>query len=292
VKRTLNRLSARQAETFKKPGRHADGGNLYLTINQAGSRKWVFMYTLAGKQREMGLGGAGKGGVSIATARARAAGARKLLADGIDPIIAKEDAAQQAALANAPTFGKMADDYIAAMKPRWRNPKHIGQWEYTLRTLAAPLRSKKVNRIETSDVLEVLQPLWLSVPETASRLRGRIESVLDAAKAKGYRQGENPARWRGHLKLLLPARAKLTRGHHAALSYEKMPEFMAKLKGGARCQHLHSNSPSSVPAAPARRLGRDGTRSTWRNACGRSRQPASRPAKSTGCHCRIERWRS
>ncbi len=126
----------------------------------------------------------------------------------------------------------MADDYIAVMKPSWRNAKHAAQWTYTLKTLAAPLRPKRVSQIETADVLEVLQPLWQSMPETASRLRGRIENVLDAARAKGYRQGENPARWRGHLALLLPKRQKLGRKHHAALPYEQLPEFMAKLRVG------------------------------------------------------------
>jgi integrase len=232
MKRTLNRLTARQAETLKKPGRHADGGNLYLSISPTGTRRWMFMYSLNGKQREMGLGSAAKGGVPLGIARTRAAEARAWLAAGTDPITAKKQAAERAAVAQAPTFGKMADDYVTAMKPSWRNAKHAAQWSYTLEELAAPLRPKRVDQIETSDILEVLQPLWLSVPETASRLRGRIENVLDAAKAKGFRQGDNPARWRGHLKLLLPAREKLTRGHHAALSYEQMAPFMSKLREG------------------------------------------------------------
>jgi integrase len=232
MKRTLNRLSARQVETLKAPGRHADGGNLYLSISPQGARRWMFMYALNGKQREMGLGSAGKGEVPLATARARATAARATLAAGIDPLTAKREAAQRAAVAQAPTFGKMADDYVAAMKPSWRNATHAKQWIYTLEELAAPLRSRRVDQIQTADVLEVLQPLWQSVPETASRLRGRIERILDAAKAKGFRQGENPARWRGHLALLLPKRQKLTRGHHAALPYDQMPSFMANLREG------------------------------------------------------------
>jgi integrase len=230
MKRTINRLTTRQAETIKKLGRHADGGNLYLKITADGSRRWVFMYALGGRQREMGLGSASKGGVPLATARVRAAEARTALAAGIDPIAAKKEAEQRAAIARAPTFGKMADDYITAMKPSWRDAKHAAQWKTTLTTHAAPLRSKPVNQIQTADVLETLQPLWQSIPETASRLRGRIENVLDAAKAKGFREGENPARWRGHLSLLLPKREKLTRGHFAALSYEKMSDFMAQLR--------------------------------------------------------------
>jgi integrase len=232
MKRTLNRLTARQAETLKTSGRHADGGNLYLSISPKGSRRWMFMYSLNGKQREMGLGSAAKGEVPLATARVRAAAARASLAVGIDPLTAKKEAAQKVAIAQAPSFGKMADEYLAVMKPSWRNAKHADQWAYTLDELAASLRSKRVNEIQTSDILKVLQPLWLSVPETASRLRGRIERVLDAAKAKGFRDGENPARWRGHLALLLPKRQKLTRGHHAALPYDQIPSFMGKLREG------------------------------------------------------------
>src|SRR5688572_612669 len=132
MKRTINRLSARQVETLKKPGRHADGGNLYLKITPDGSRRWVFLYSLNGKQREMGLGSATKGGVPLAAARAKAAEARAMLSADIDPMVAKKDAEQRSALIQAPTFGRMADDYIAAMKPSWRNEKHITQWEYTL----------------------------------------------------------------------------------------------------------------------------------------------------------------
>jgi integrase len=230
MKRTINRLSARQAETLKKPGRHADGGNLYLKITPDGSRRWVFMYLRNGKQREMGLGSASKRGVSLGAARTRAAEARTTLAAGRDPMTAKKEAEQRAAIANAPTFGKMADDYVTAMKSSWRSAKHAAQWIYTLKTLAASLRPKRVDQVQTQDILEVLQPLWQSHPETASRLRGRIENVLDAAKAKGLRQGENPARWRGHLALLLPKRQKLARKHHAALPYEQLPGFMVRVR--------------------------------------------------------------
>src|SRR5688572_9966523 len=149
MKRTLSRLSVRQVETLKAAGRHSDGGNLYLAISPSGSRRWVFMYSLNGKQREMGLGSAGKGGVPLATARIRAAQARASLAAGSDPIIARQQAEQQAASANAPTFGEIADGYVAAMRPSWRSAKHAAQWDYTLKELAAPLRSKPVNQIET-----------------------------------------------------------------------------------------------------------------------------------------------
>ena len=230
MRRSINKLTALQAEKLKKPGRHADGGNLYLKITPDGARRWVFMYVRNGKQREMGLGGASKGGVSLSDARTRAAIARDALSDGKDPMVARREAEVEAAITNAPTFGKEADDYIKAMKPSWRNAKHVAQWEYTLKKLAAPLRSKRVSEIATTDILEVLQPLWQKRPETASRLRGRIENVLDASKAKGSRKGENPARWRGHLSLLLPKRGKLGQNHHAAMAYDDLPQFIAKLQ--------------------------------------------------------------
>lgn len=138
-----------------------------------------------------------------------------------------------------PTFGELADRHIATMGPSWRNPKHRAQWEMTLRQYAKPLRGKLVNEITTADVLAVLQPIWQTIPETASRVRGRIENVLDAAKVQGFRDGQNPAAWRGHLKLILPARQKLTRGHHAAMAIDALPEFMASLRArhavAARC---------------------------------------------------------
>src|SRR5262249_24342065 len=127
-------------------------------------------------------------------------------------------------------FGLCADRLIEAMRPSWRNGKHAAQWEMTLRDYAAPLRRLPVNKIITDDVLSVLKPLWNEKPETASRLRGRIERVLDAAKAQGLRSGENRARWRGHLDQLLPKRQRLTRGHHAAMSYANLPAFMEDLR--------------------------------------------------------------
>lgn len=228
--REVNRLSARGAETLKTPGRHADGGNLYLAITKAGSRRWVFMYKWNGKQREMGLGSAARGRVPLNKARALAQEARDLLAAGLDPLVAKRAGVGRGGAAK--TFGEVADAYIKAMRPSWRSAKHASQWIYTLTELAAPLRGKPVNQIDTPDVLEVLQPLWTRIPETARRLRARIESVLDAAKASNQRQGENPARWRGHLDKLLARRAKHTRGHYAALPYDQIKDCIAKLREG------------------------------------------------------------
>jgi len=220
--RSLHKLTAIQAAKLNKPGRHSDGGGLYLSIDESGRRRWVFMYTRAGKRVELGLGG--RRDLTLADARAEAATFRKMLVAGADPKVerARDDTVQ--------TFGACADAYVEAMQPSWRNAKHAAQWKMTLTKYAAPIRERPVNDITTQDILDVLQPLWTRTPETAERLRGRIENVLDAAKAKGLRSGENPARWRGHLNQLLPKRQRLTRGHHMALPYDAVPEFMANLR--------------------------------------------------------------
>ncbi|PKP64622.1 MAG: integrase, partial [Alphaproteobacteria bacterium HGW-Alphaproteobacteria-7] len=215
--RTLNKLSATQVAKLKTPGRHSDGGGLYLF-----RRRWIFMYTRSGKRTELGLGSARD--LSLANARSEAAALRAILASGGDP------RAERAKDESVPTFGESADTYVEAMRPSWRNAKHAAQWMMTLTKYAEPMRSKPVDEIATQDVLDVLQPLWQRTPETAERLRGRIENVLDAAKARGHRSGENPARWRGHLDQLLPKRQRLSRGHHKALGYDALPEFMADLR--------------------------------------------------------------
>lgn len=226
--RKVGLLNARKVETLSEPGRHADGGNLYLSISPNGGKRWTFLYTLNGKRREMGLGSAAKGQVSLADARKAAEEARRNISAGADPLAAKEERRQ--AMRAIPTFGRFADDYLESHKAKFRNEKHIAQWKMSLETYCQPIRAKPINTIDTEAVLSVLQPIWSEIPETASRLRGRIENVLDAAKAVGFLTGENPARWRGHLKTLLPARQKLTRGHHAALPYEDLPAFMVDLR--------------------------------------------------------------
>lgn len=215
------RLTARKIATAK-PGKHSDGGNLYLIVSDTGSRKWILRFTWRGAAKEMGLGSANS--VPLADARDRAADARRVLAKGLNPIDERKRDG------GIPTFGAIADYVREALSAGFRNQKHKAQWRMTLETYAAPLRSKPVDTISTEDVLAVLKPIWAEKPETASRLRGRIEKVLDAAKAKGYRTGENPARWRGHLDHLLPKPLKLTRGHHAAMAYEHIPAFMGDLR--------------------------------------------------------------
>lgn len=221
--RQLNRLGNRvSASVLEKQGRHADGGGLYLSVGPGEARRWVFLFRWRGKLKEMGLGGLT--GVTLAKARERAKAARELLAEGINPLEDKR------AIQATPTFGDFADGVVADIESQWKNAKHRAQWANTLKRDAAALRPIRIDRIETADILETLKPIWTDKPETAKRLRGRIERVLDAAKAKGFRKGENPARWRGHLDHLLPKRQKLSRGHHAALPFAEVPAFIADLR--------------------------------------------------------------
>ncbi len=221
------KLTARAAATTK-PGSYGDGAGLYLVVSPSGGRKWVYRFSWGGKVTMMGLGSADA--VSLADARGLRDEARRVLASGSNPIEARREAAK--AKAEKPTFGTMADALIEAKASEWRNEKHKAQWAMTLREYCAPLRSKPVDEIDTEAVLSVLQPIWQSKPETASRLRGRIEAVLDAARARGHipRNEANPARWRGHLDKLLPKRQKLSRGHHAAMPYSDVPAFVGQLR--------------------------------------------------------------
>ncbi len=212
--------------TIVKPGRHSDGNGLYLVVDRSGARRWIFMFRWGGKLKELGLGGLSA--VSLANARDAATDARRLVKAGTNPIQARK--AARAAEASAKTFGDVADLLLASLMPGFRNKKHAAQWKNTLHVYALSLRKKPVATIGTDDILEVLQPIWLSKPETAARVRGRIERVLDAARAKGLREGENPARWRGHLDHLLSRRPKIEQRHHAAMPHEAVPGFVAKLR--------------------------------------------------------------
>ena len=226
-----NRLSARAVATLKKPGRHADGGNLYLYVSNTGNRSWVFMWSRNGRQREMGLGPVGD--VTVTEARDKAQEARRHLLAGRDPIVERDRSSE------SKTFGEFADAYVETMKGQWSNAKTSHQWGVNLTVHSATLRSLSVAEIDTEAVLTVLRPIWTKTPETASRVRARIEAVLDAAKAKGFRHGENPARWRGHLDQLLPRPPTLVRGHQKAMPYPELPAFMARLREA-------SESPSNL----------------------------------------------
>jgi integrase len=223
-----------------KPGRYGDGGGLYLRIAQselkdgaAISKNWVFRFERFGRERFMGLGSART--LSLAEARVAAHECRKTLLDGIDPIEARHSKRQQAKLeaARSITFRECAERYIAAHRVGWKNPAHAAQWPSTLAAYVYPtIGALPVDEIDTALVAKCIEPIWTEKPDTAGRVRGRIEQVLDWAKARGYRDGENPARWRGHMENLLPHRSKLkrTRKHHAALPYADAPAFMAELR--------------------------------------------------------------
>jgi integrase len=220
-----------------KAGRHADGGGLHLLVKSTGARSWVFRFTLNSQSRDVGLGPAGVGGISLADARDLAAALRLKVRAGIDPLEERQReatealAAAQAASIAKMTFKAVAEAYIGANEASWRNGKHRQQWRNTLATYVYPIVGElPVAEVGTAHVLKILEPIWQDKPETASRIRGRIETVLDAAKARGYREGENPARWRGHIAQILPPRSRLTRGHHKAMPYEAIPAFMGQLR--------------------------------------------------------------
>src|SRR6516162_10075302 len=234
---TINRLSDRKAKTAKL-GMHADGGGLYLRVtvgtNGVVSRYWLFRYAdrRTGKDRQLGLGPLGT--VSLAQARSVARECREQLLAGLDPVEQRraQRASNALAAAKAMTFDACRDAYIAAHRAGWQNVKHAKQWTTSLATYVTPVFSHMpVAAVDTGLVLKALEPIWATKSETASRLRGRIEAILDWAKVRGYREGENPARWRGHLDKLLPAPAKVRRvKHHAALPYSELPDFMTALQ--------------------------------------------------------------
>jgi len=240
--RDSNRLTALQIKRLTRPGLYADGGGLCLQVQTGPTKSWVFRYMLARRPRKAGLGPLAL--VSLADAREIALAYRRLLLAGIDPIEARaaERAKAAAEALRAITFGECADRYIAAHRAGWKNSKHAAQWESTIATYAKPIIGAiTVQAIDTAAVMKVLEQdivdddetssLWLARPDTAGRLRGRIELVLSWATVRGYRSGENPARWRGHIETLLPSRSKVARiRHHAALPYQELPGFMAPLR--------------------------------------------------------------
>ena len=242
--RTVGRLTALKVEKARQPGMYADGAGLYLRVTNEGTKSWVFRFMLNGRPRWMGLGPFSL--VGLHEARGKALDARRLHHQRIDPIDARRAVREQERLrtARAMTFKQCAERYIEAHRSGWRNAKHAAQWAATLATYADPfIGALPVQAVDTALVMKVLEqevrdasdrppaPLWTARPETAGRLRGRIESILDWARVRGYRDGENPARWRGHLDKLLPARAKVRKvEHHAALPYHELPDFMAALR--------------------------------------------------------------
>jgi integrase len=231
--RKADKLTAIQVPRLaKKPGFHADGGGLYLQVT-AGGASWVLRYSITGRARYMGLGPLRLFG--LADARVKAAEAQRLIHDGKDPIDVRraERAKAQLEAAKAITFKKAAASYIASHKAGWKNAKKLaGLWQATLNAYAHPVIGElPVQSIDTGLVLKVLESIWTKKPETAGRVRQRIEVILDWAKVRGYRDGENPARWKGHLDVLLPARAKVKAvEHHAALPFSEIGAFMVALR--------------------------------------------------------------
>ena len=230
--RSGNRLTALRVAKATRAGMLSDGLGLYLRIQPSGAKSWVFRYRRNGKLHDLGLGPLHT--VSLADARSKALDLRRQRLDGIDPLTAKREASarQKVADARAMTFKECAKGYIAAHQAGWKNSKHAAQWPSTLETYVYPIfGALPVQAVNVGLVMKALEPIWTTKPETASRLRGRIEAVLDWAAVRGYRTGDNPARWRGHLDALLPAKTKVRRvKHHEALPYAQMPAFMTELR--------------------------------------------------------------
>lgn len=229
---TINRLSAQAVARNTKPGLYSDGGGLYLQITKGGVKSWLFRYMRNGKARGMGLGPLHT--ISLAEARTKALSCRKQLLDGTDPLDQKQarKVAKKIEDTKKFTFMECALAYIEAHRAGWKNAKHAAQWESTLETYAEPVfGNAAVSTIDTPSIIKVLEPIWLTKTETATRVRGRIESVLDWATVHQYRTGENPARWKGHLDHLLPKRTKVKKvEHHPALPYAEAAAFMSELR--------------------------------------------------------------
>ena len=226
-----HKLTDIKIKSLKKPGLHGDGDGLYLKLSPTGTRSWVFRFKTGQQASKMGLGPYPE--IPLSEARSKARDARAQLARGTNPLEDKRRRkTAEAATKHVVTFQEAVDRYITKHETSWRNPKHRQQWRNTLADYAGPVLGKmSVTEIETDDVLRVLEPLWQAKPETASRVRGRIENVLDWAKVRGLREGANPAAWRGHLAHLLPARNKSRSvKHHPALPWREMPKFMAALR--------------------------------------------------------------
>lgn len=220
--RTRNKLTVAKARSITKPGRHSDGDGLYLKVRKSGSKAYVFISKRHGREKEIGLGGFND--ISLAAVRDKADELRKALNEG-EPLKGTTETKL-----TTHTFKHCMEYFLESKQQGWTNAKHREQWHNTLNTYAKPLHNKLLTEITTPDIFEILQPIWLTKNETASRLRGRIEAVLDYGRAMGWREGENPAVWRGNLKVLLPAYSKVRNvKHHAALPYTEMPKFMAAL---------------------------------------------------------------
>lgn len=233
MSRSTKKLTAAKVKNTTQPGMYSDGEGLYLQVSKTSTKSWVLRYKRHGKAREMGLGALIT--VSLSDARIKALHYRKMLLEGEDPIFVRDQeklAKRLEETAGAKSFKDCAKEYITAHKASWNNEKHINQWENTLSSYAEPkFGSKPVEQVDTTLVMKCLEPIWYNKTETANRVRGRIESILDWAKVKGYRSGENPARWKGHLDQLLPAPSKVKKvKHHSAMPYKDIGDFISLLQ--------------------------------------------------------------
>jgi integrase len=240
-----DKLSALRVSRETRPGLYGDGGGLWLQVSGTGTKSWIFRYTspITRKTRDMGLGALSA--VSLAQARLKAKQARELVASGGDPIAQRDAAllAARAAFERSITFDACAKMYIDAHQAGWKNAKHAAQWTSSLARYASPkIGAMALGSIDLPAILGVLEPIWKDKSETASRVRGRIESILDWATVRGYRKGDNPARWKGHLDTLLPAPSKIAKvEHHPALPYGQVARFIRDLEArkGFAARALH-----------------------------------------------------
>lgn len=276
--RHVRKLSAKLVENLSSPGYYGDGDGLWLQISNGGSKSWVFRFTLAGKRREMGLGGLNA--VSLGIARERARQCRLLLSEGKDPIIARNAARTSHALRTArlKTFDQCAAAYIGAHRASWKNAKHAAQWVSFLANYASPVcGALSVSDVDTDLVVKVLGPIWNVKTETAVRLRGRIECILDWATVSKYRSGDNPARWRGHLENLLADPNKIAPVvNFPALPWREIASFMQDLRGreGVAAREVEFAILTACRSGEVRGAARRGSRSIWRGRCGSCRPRA------------------
>ncbi len=223
-----HKLTDSKVKSISNPGVYGDGDGLYLRVQASGTRSWVFIWRRYGARREIGLGpyGNGSGHVSLATARTKAEECREIIGRGGDP---KTDLAERKAAIKPMTFGQIADEFVEVMKPKWKSEKSLQRWQRFTITYADSIRNVPIAQVSTDDILRVLKPLWHTKPESAAKCREALKLVMDHAKARGLRTGENPAEWKGNLEALLPPSKKLVRGHHAAMPYADVSAFLVKL---------------------------------------------------------------
>lgn len=248
-----HKLTDSKVKSLTKPGIYGDGDGLYLRIQPSGACSWVFIWHRHGGRREVGLGpyGSGAAHVTLAAARTKAEEARHIVGTGGDP---KTDMVERKVSLRSATFGQIADEYIETMKSKWRGGKTLPRWQRFAKVHAKSIRAVPIDRVSTDDVVRVLQPLWHAKPETASKVRDGMRLVIDHAKARGLRSGDNPAQWRGHLDQLLPPPAKLARGHHAAMPYVDVPAFLQQLRalGGVGAKALEYTILAAVRSGETR----------------------------------------